>query len=235
MIFRVAFLALMPLAAMASPYSDGISPDEASALVSQAMRSAGQSGQIQISQMRGFPACDDTPAVSPRNGDWRTVELRCAAPTSWSRAVRTSAGPGVMPQRSTRSEPLGQPVLTLTESLAKGTVIEPQHLTLKPVSEGSLDGLMTDPASVIGRTLTVNLGQGRPVLARHLELNWLVTEGTPVAIVYDAGGMLILASGIAAENGQRGQIIAVRNLGSDRLVKAIVTERNKVRVAAKMN
>nr|WP_228028358.1 flagellar basal body P-ring formation chaperone FlgA [Donghicola mangrovi] len=130
---------------------------------------------------------------------------------------------------------MGQPVLTLTESLAKGTVIEPQHLTLKPVSEGSLDGLMTDPASVIGRTLTVNLGQGRPVLARHLELNWLVTEGTPVAIVYDAGGMLILASGIAAENGQRGQIIAVRNLGSDRLVKAIVTERNKVRVAAKMN
>jgi flagella basal body P-ring formation protein FlgA len=88
---------------------------------------------------------------------------------------------------------------------------------------------------VIGRTLTVNLGEGRPVLARHLEHNWLVTEGTPVAIVYNAAGMLILASGIAAENGQRGQIIAVRNVGSDRLVKAIVTERNKVRVAAKMN
>jgi flagella basal body P-ring formation protein FlgA len=232
---RAFLLALIPTVAMASPYADGISPTEVTNLVSQAMVAAGQNGQIQVSQMRGFPACADAPAVSPRSGDWRTVELRCAAPRSWSRSVRTSATAGALPQRTTRAEPAGIPVLTLTESLAAGTVIEPTHLTLKPVRDGSLDGLMTDPNSVIGRTLTVNLGEGRPVLARHLEHNWLVTEGTPVAIVYNAAGMLILASGIAAENGQRGQIIAVRNVGSDRLVKAIVTERNKVRVAAKMN
>lgn len=177
---RALFLALMPTVAMASPYADGISPTELTDLVSQAMVAAGQNGQIQVSQMRGFPACGDTPAVSPRSGDWRTVELRCSGPKSWSRSVRTSASAGTMPKRATRNEPAGIPVLTLTESLSAGTVIEPTHLTLKPVRDGSLDGLMTDAQSVIGRTLTVNLGEGRPVLARHLEHDWLVTEGTPV-------------------------------------------------------
>ncbi|MEY8881678.1 flagellar basal body P-ring formation chaperone FlgA [Donghicola sp. XS_ASV15] len=232
---KALLLALLPATAMASPYADGISPNELTDLVSQAMVAAGQRGEIHVSQMRGFPACDTTPDISPRSGDWRTVELRCTGTQNWSRAVRTSVSAATAPNRSARTQPVGIPVLTLTESLSAGAVIEAEHLTLKPVRDGTLDGLMTDPQSVIGRVLTVNLGQGRPVLARHLEHNWLVTEGTPVAIIYDTAGMLILASGIATENGQRGQIIAVRNVDSDRLVKAIVTERNKVRVTAKMN
>ncbi len=232
---RALALALLPMGAMAQPYADGLDHIEIASLVQTAMAAEGMTGQPEVSEFRRFPACDTTPSVTNRSGNWRTVELRCDSPSAWARAVRTSA---VMPQierHDPQTAPLGEPVVTLTESLPKGTVIESRHLALKPIGQGTLEGLMTDPENVIGRKLMTNLGEGRPVLARHLEISWLVTEGTPVAIVFESAGMSILATGIAAENGQRGQIIAVRNTGSDRLIKAIVRERNKVAVSTKMN
>jgi flagella basal body P-ring formation protein FlgA len=231
--------ALAPIAAHAAP-EDGVSGAEARRLVAEAMARAGVSGTVQIAAARPLPACTHWPAVAPsRPGDWRSVDLRCHAPT-WERRLRTGA-PLPALTRSVSAAPDsaapagGAPVLVLTRSLARGTLIEAHHVTPSDGSVRPAQGRLVDPAVVIGRRLTVNLGAGRPILARHLEQRWLVEEGASVAITSEAAGISVTVAGVALGNGQRGDRIRVRNSRSGRVLEATVTDAENVAVAPNMN
>lgn len=218
-------------------YTDGINGTEMMTLVSAALKDQEISLSPVIAASRRFPACDTEPQVTPRDASWSSVNVRCVAPKIWQRSVRTTVPPRYQPAHTnTDVQTVGEDAVFLTKSLAKGAVITAQDIRLQPVGAAPAPGLFLNPNAVIGRKLKVNLGTGRLVQARHLELAWLVNKGHPVAILFGGNGTLaISAPGEALENGQLGDLIEVRNRASGRIIRAILVARNKVEVTVKMN
>ncbi|MGS4946789.1 flagellar basal body P-ring formation chaperone FlgA [Meridianimarinicoccus sp. RP-17] len=236
--FRSALVCAAALAAApvaASDYSAGVSGAEARKLVAAALAAHGLAADPTISAARHYPPCGHTPRIAPRGGTWTTVEMSCSAPSAWSRALRTGIAPDPLPATPVEITPDGPLMATLTVSLAAGAVIAPEHVALSPASAAAGTGGFGNTADVIGRRLKVGLGDGHVVLARHLEQDWLIVAGTPVAIAFEGGAVQVIAPGEAMQNGQRGDLIDVRNRASGRIVNAYVLERNKVGVSAKLN
>ena len=223
-------------AATAAPdYADGITGAEAGALVTAALAERGLAGEPAISEARRYPPCAHSPQITPRGGTWSTVDMRCTAPTPWARALRTGIPPDPVAATPVDMTPDGPLMATLTESLGEGAVIEAGHVTLHPAAAATGTGGFGAVEDVIGRRLKVGLSDGQVVLARHLEQAWLIVAGTPVAISFEGGAFEGLAPGEAIEDGQRGDLIDVRNRSTGRVVKGYVVERNKVAVYAKLN
>lgn len=205
---------------------------QVSDLVQEALSGAGLSGTPQISSARRYPECEATPEVRPTDRSWQTVEVACASP-AWKRVIRTGAGTAPPVAHSVTARE--QTVVVLTEPLAEGTLLQPEHLAQKPVSRVPAHALQGDPSDYVGRRLTSHLAEGRPLLARHLEHVYVVTQDAPVAIEIKSQGIAILSAGIAVDSGQTGERIRVRNSSSGRIVRGIVTGANKVRVFPKTN
>lgn len=202
-------------------------------MVRAAMEAAGVEAGAFADPVRAYPACADDPVVSPRGGDWATAELRCAAP-AWVRALRTGADPAAKVARKGDMPATGPEVVTLLRSLARGAMITQADVALRPMSERGAEDIFTDPSAVIGRRARVSLGEGQPVLLRQLEPAWLVEAGNPLVVSAEAGGLVVSVPGEALEDGQMGDVIRVRNLSSQREVKAVVTGTNIVTVQTNM-
>ncbi|WP_417726996.1 flagellar basal body P-ring formation chaperone FlgA [Roseovarius sp.] len=215
---------LVPLEAVA------LEGREVQALVEQALADAGQGGQAMLSANRGFPSCPMPPEVSPHRGGWQAVSLRCEGPGGWTRVIRIEGGQAAARLPGGSSEVAQRTALMLTESLPRGTVLQAEHLRVAGIAANAQGDLVESMQTALGRRLKSNLGAGQPLLARHLEYEWLVDPDGPVTIVTAVGGIRIEASGIALEPGQLGQDIRVTNATSGQVVHVTVTGRNKVTV-----
>ncbi|NBR90935.1 MAG: flagella basal body P-ring formation protein FlgA [Rhodobacteraceae bacterium] len=92
-------------------------------------------------------------------------------------------------------------------------------------------GALSDPARAIGRRLRGNLGAGQPLLARHLEFDYAVTQGMSVTITNEIRGIRIETAGQSLDSGQLGEPVRVANRSSGRILRAIVSGPNKVTLA----
>ncbi len=205
-------------------------------LVQAALTAAGRPGQPVVSANRGFPPCDTNPTVSPTGTGWHAVRLSCDTPQPWHRMIRVQGGTA-LPLRHAAPHPPPQDrqsVLVLTESLRRGTVLGPAHLKRADMTATTPETRILTPEQAIGRRLKQDLGAGRPLLARHLEHDWLVQQNDPVTITTTVGAIRIDASGVALEQGQLGQAIRVINPSSGRTIHAIVTGANKVALRPNM-
>jgi flagella basal body P-ring formation protein FlgA len=222
-------------AAHAGGYADGIDGREMSALVSEALAEAGLAGRPAVAAARRFPACAHRPRVTPRDGDWRTVEIACDRPRPWRRSLRSRADAAPRDIAGAAPSPrAGAPVVVLAESLPRGTVLTDAHLETEPAPAGVDPTVVRDPARVAGRRLAVAVGAGRTLLARHLAPDWLVEADAPLVIAFDDDGVEVAAPGTALEPGRRGDLVAARNAASGRTVRGRVTGRNAIEVVPKL-
>lgn len=183
----------------------------------------------QLSANRGFPPCPAPVTITASDAAWSRVTLSC--PAGWTRVIRTDATPSApLPRADAPGPGLTTPAVVLTESLPRGTVLQPHHLTRTLIAAHGQTDLVQALDSAIGRGLRSNLGAGQPLLGRHLAPDTAVRRDRPVTITISAAPILIEASGIAIEDGQIGQDIRVRNTSSDRIVHVTVTGPNKVAV-----
>lgn len=211
----------------------GLSPDQAVAVVRQAMEAAGIAGAAPVPPSRALPPCDGTVTAAPTAGNWSTVTLTCPSPR-WTRALRSRAETGPPPQRAQKADPgHSRTVLGLTRALAKGAVIGPGDIGPVPLPDAAPDQVFTDPADLLGRTLRQSLGPDRPVLARHLDPVFLVQAGGPVVILTQTGVVSVSSQGRAEGNAAMGELVKVVNLGSGRSIMARVAGKDIVTVALK--
>lgn len=221
-------LMLMATPALAMEYGGGVPGAEVGRLIRAAMAEAGETVPEFADPARGFPPCASVPEVLPRQGSWATAEVRCDGPV-WSRAVRTGAVPGAAASSvAPEAADAGPMVVVLARSVARGTVLMAEDLTLAPSGARGPDGIFTDPDEVIGRRTKTALGEGKPILLRQLEPVWMVARGNPVVLVAMAGGLAVSAPAEALDDGGMGDVIRVLNKSSGREVKAVVTGRNSV-------
>ncbi len=216
-----------------------VSADHAVSLARKALHAAGITDADPIAPSRPMPGCDGTIAVSPRQGNWSTVALSCDSPR-WTRSLRTRSASAASNTRATLSQqdaPAIAPrmALSLTQSLGKGEVIQPDHLVLIPVSDQTPEQVFTDPAALSGRRLKQAIAPGKPISPRHLEIDWLVEEGAPVVILSQTGSISVSFKGEALENATFGDLVAVRALSSGRTLSARVIDRDTVAVGLKLS
>lgn len=228
--FRVAVLAF--LLAIPAHASQPLSGDEIGRLVLEALMRAGQRGAPVVSPNRGFPPCSETPVVTKGGADWSVARVQCTADRGWTRSIRIRDANRTPRAAQVRRNPaLGDTIWVLNQSLARGTVIAPEHVRAKPVADLDRlpDGVIDDATRIIGRTLKTNLGEGRAIQTRHLEFDWYVTEGSFVVIETRTSSIAIQTGGIAHQNGQLGERIRVENKRSGRIIEGTVAGRNLVR------
>lgn len=122
------------------------------------------------------------------------------------------------------------PVPTVT--IYPGEVIDGSMVEERAVRAAGVGRQMMvqDRGGLIGKTARRTLLPGQPVAANAIETPPLVARGAAVAIVFEEGGLTILAQAKSLEAGSPGDIIRVRNLDSGIMVNAVVQADGTVRV-----
>ena len=224
-------------------------------LIKERLTSEGLDGNPSIDADRKFQACNTKLQIDPMFGGWNTVTVRCDEAAGWRLAVRTnlSSRPIPVPIRDFRPgkqnvnrieskimlsrrgpEVVDEiNVVALSGSVLRNDMIALDDLVMIPVHKRNAAGAFFNPADVAGRRMKVNVSAHQPLLARHLQPDYLVEEGNEVLITSSFGGISVDMIGYALENGQVGEWISVENANSGKAVRAKVTGEKKVRVITK--
>ncbi len=113
-----------------------------------------------------------------------------------------------------------------------GDVIGDQMLTDLP-GGGTRDGggpYVEDRSFVLGKTARVTLLPGHAIPFAGVSNRKLVANGAEVKLVYAEGGLLIVTSGAALQDGSIGDLVRVRNTDSGVTVSGAVQPDGSVKV-----
>jgi flagella basal body P-ring formation protein FlgA len=117
--------------------------------------------------------------------------------------------------------------------LIKGTVVGAGDVQLQRTNNAALGrDALENIGDIIGRSLTRDVGHGEVFRAHSVAVPPLVSTGSRVSIVFRYNRLEVSASGIALENGGKGQEIKIRNDTSKRIVSGRVEAPGIVMVGA---
>ena len=95
---------------------------------------------------------------------------------------------------------------------------------------GSSNDAVRDRAQILGKAAQQTLLPGRFIPATAIASPRLVRYGSEVELVYIDGGLLILATGSALQEGRLGDMVKVRNSETGLTVTGVVQADGRVRV-----
>lgn len=155
----------------------------------------------QIDTRTNLAACAAPEAFLP-NGSrvWgkTTVGMRCREPSPWT--IYISATVRVTAEYVVTAAPLAQ-----------GQVVSPNHLAKVNGDLTALpNGIITDPAQAVGRTITVSLPAGAPLRNDSLRSQQAVLQGQTVRVVSTGPGFQVSTEGRALNNAAEGQVAQAR-------------------------
>lgn len=87
-----------------------------------------------------------------------------------------------------------------------------------------------DIASLVGKSPSRAISPNRPIREQEIAQPVLVKKNGIVQMRYSSPGVEITVSGQATEEGSRGSVISVKNLGSKKIVRAVVEDENTVSI-----
>ena len=211
------------------------SAKELSELLQNYLKNKGIESFPSIDKNKKFKSCDDHLKFFPVFKSWRTVEIVCSKPDSnWNIFVRTRAN--FDHNNTENKEKLYKNMIVFSnKSLLKGHILKKSDLELAIAKKNVGTGIFNAIEDLVGRKLKQNVSLGFPIRSRHLHLEWVINKGDRIDIIQSAGGIDISASGIALENGQKGEKIKVMNLSSEKKLVAWVINEKKVSIKAKIN
>jgi flagella basal body P-ring formation protein FlgA len=124
-----------------------------------------------------------------------------------------------------------QDVVMTTRPLARHEIITADDLTLTRVNLARLPRrVLIRPEDVIGKRTKRPLRARAMIHAYEIETLPLVRKGDVVLILAESPLLKVSTLGEALENGQRGDTIRVKNVSSQREVRAVVMDSKTVRV-----
>ncbi len=111
--------------------------------------------------------------------------------------------------------------------LNRGDVVDPGDVRFEEKNLAYLRHEVWDGESGPWR-MTSTVGKGRPILKRYLEPVPMVSEGSEVDLTYDSEYINLVVPARALEDGQRGDRIRVRNMETDKEVRATIESGSRV-------
>ena len=85
--------------------------------------------------------------------------------------------------------------------------------------------------ALIGKVARRTLLPGQPVPVGGVRDPYVVNQGKPAVVVFEADGLSISTSALALQNGGIGDLVSLRNLDSGNVIKGTVAPDGTVRVA----
>jgi flagella basal body P-ring formation protein FlgA len=147
-----------------------------------------------------------------------TVRVSCEGSTPWTVFIPAQVR-------------IFRPVAVLKNPLKRDSVIGPADIAMIEQDVGLLNrGYISDPEHAIGKKLTRPLQADQVLTPNILQVAESVRRGDQVVIAARSGGINVRMQGEALSGGTLGQQINVRNLSSQRVVRARVTGPGQVAV-----
>ena len=182
--------------------------------------------EIQVNQLdprMHMPMCDKELTAtleSPAQPMGRvTVKVRCDGASPWSVFVPAQVR-------------LFREVVTTTRPLKRASIISPEDVTLRErdISVSS-QGYLVSVDEAIGQKLVRPMVADQLITQVHLEQAEVVRKGEQVVISARSGTLNVKMPGEALSNGGINEQIRVKNLNSQRVIKARITAPGQVEVA----
>jgi flagella basal body P-ring formation protein FlgA len=124
-------------------------------------------------------------------------------------------------------------VPTLTRQLGRHDIIEATDISMKAVPERHLrKETVTDAKALIGQSPRAIISANRPIRASEVNAPIVVKKGDTVQMTFTNAYMSIRTSGIALEDGAKGQMIRVKNEKSEKAVSGHVEAAGRVEMNA---
>ncbi|VXC31316.1 Flagella basal body P-ring formation protein FlgA [Pseudomonas sp. 8Z] len=170
-----------------------------------------------------LPKCDQALSVrleTPAQPIGRvTTRVRCDGSSPWTVFV-----PGEVR--------LFRDVLIMTRPMKRLSVIGASDVSLVEQDISQLNqGFLTDPSQAIGKKLTRQLASKQVIAPNYLQIAEVIRKGDQVVISARSASVNVRMPGEALSNGSPGEQIQVRNLRSQRVIRARVVGPGQVDVA----
>ncbi|AWM93714.1 flagella basal body P-ring formation protein FlgA [Pseudomonas sp. 31-12] len=182
--------------------------------------------EIEVSQLDPrlrMPMCDKELTAtleSPATPIGRvTVKVRCDSTSPWTVFVPAQVR-------------LFRDVVTTTRPLKRAGVIEPGDVMLRERDISQINqGYFTSMEQAVGQKLTRPTVANQVLTLVHLEQAEVISKGDQVVITARSGTLSVRMPGEALSNGGLREQIRVKNLNSQRVIKAQVMAPGQVEVA----
>jgi flagella basal body P-ring formation protein FlgA len=148
-----------------------------------------------------------------------TVRVRCDGASPWTVFVPAQVR-------------LFREVVTTTRPLKRSAIINPEDVTLRERDISQINqGYLTSVDQAIGQKLVRPMVSDQVITLVHMEQAEVVRKGDQVVISARSGTLNVRMPGEALSNGGMNEQIKVKNLNSQRVIKARVTAPGQVEVA----
>jgi flagella basal body P-ring formation protein FlgA len=182
--------------------------------------------EIQVNQLDPrlrMPMCDKELTAtleSPAQPIGRvTVKVRCEGSSPWTVFVPAQVK-------------LFRDVVVVTRPLKRTGIIGVEDIALRERDIGLINqGYLTSLDQAIGQKLTRPMVTDQVITLVHLEQAEVIRKGDQVVISASSGALSVKMPGEALSNGGMSEQIRVKNLNSNRVIKARVTAPGQVEVA----
>ncbi len=148
-----------------------------------------------------------------------TVKIRCEGISPWTVFVPAQVK-------------LFRDVLVTTRALKRAGIIEPGDVALRERDISLINqGFLTSADQAIGQKIVRPMVMDQVITQVHLEQAEVIRKGDQVVISATSGGLVVKMPGEALSNGGLNEQIRIKNLNSQRVIKARVTAPGQVEVA----
>lgn len=122
----------------------------------------------------------------------------------------------------------------LARTVTAGEIIEKADISWVEIEAGRLPrDVLADLEAIVGKAARRPLPAGRLLRQRDISKPVLIQKGALVTMVVVAPGLELSATGRVLENGSRGDLVRVMNIGSKRTVQAVVWSADQVRIPSR--
>lgn len=225
-------LALLPLSAAygetdaTSQIDQAVTAHMQQMLTEEARRQAwqGQRHSLDITLLNSaerLPACTQVLSVTVSSDDpsplsRQRLDLSCADAPGWSVTALVQSS-------------VFLPAVHAARVIERGQTITAEQLQLQEVNVGRASrGFYNSVDEVIGQGAKRRLRAGQLIAPNLLAAPLLIRRGQQVTIIASQDGISASATGEALANGREGEVIRVRNLGSQKVIEAQVVEEGVV-------
>ena len=148
-----------------------------------------------------------------------TVKVRCEGTSPWTVFVPAQVR-------------LFRDIVTTTRPLRRMGIVEPEDVSLRERDISLINqGYLTSVDQAIGQKLTRPMVTDQVITLVHLEQAEVISKGDQVVITARSGTLSVRMPGEALSNGSLRDQIRVKNLNSQRVIKAQVIAPGQVEVA----
>ena len=213
-----------------SAQANAVTGNEIKALIINYLDNKNINSKPIIKENRVFKKCGHELNIRPLFNNFKTVIVSCNKPLKWQITIRTNADSTSKIHSKKKIIKISNSIklITLKNNLKKGEVIQKHDLKFDYKTNSVGNGFFESFDKLVGRKINQNLSKGQVIKIRHLEENFMVSEGQSIIIFSDLYGINVRMQGNALENGHFNELIKVKNISSGKIVQGRVINEKKI-------